>query len=322
MNGHARRRLAPALVTAVLLTACAGASAAVPTAGDPIKRTDPSALIVASFDFPESQILANVYADVLRARGYPAVVFENLGPREIVEPALSRGLVDVVPEYAGSALGFLSLGADAGSSNLTDTRERLARVLADDGLVALDPAPAEDANAIVVTRDTADLLRLRTISDLRGTAHGMTFGGPPECPERPLCLGGLRRTYGLSFRAFTPLDTGGPQTLQALRSDEVQVALLFTSDPAIEANHLVVLRDDLGLQPAENVVPVIRKAALDRYGPGVAEALDWVSAHLTSDALRELNGLVGLAGDTPAEAASGWLERLGVEADPTSGAAS
>ena len=81
------------------------------------------------------------------------------------------------------------------------------------------------------------------------------------------------------------------------------MALLFTSDPAIEANHLVVLRDDLGLQPAENVVPVIRKAALDRYGPGVAEALDWVSAHLTTDALRELNGLVALAGDTPAEAA-------------------
>ncbi len=100
------------------------------------------------------------------------------------------------------------------------------------------------------------------------------------------------------------------------------MALLFTSDPAIQANQLVVLRDDLGLQPAENVVPVIRKAALDRYGPGVAEALDWVSAHLTTDALRELNGLVGLAGDTPSDAAAEWLERLGVETDPAGGAAS
>jgi osmoprotectant transport system substrate-binding protein len=313
-----RRRIAPALAAALLLPACAGASAAVPTAGDPIHRTDPDAVIVASFDFPESQILANVYADVLRARGYPVRVFANLGPREVVQPALFRGLVDVVPEYAGSALAFLSLGKEQGSADVAETRRRLGAVLASRGLVALEAAPAEDTNAVVVTQDTADLLRLRTISDLRRVAHGMTFGGPPECPQRPLCLAGLRRTYGLSFRAFTPLDTGGPMTVAALRSGEVQAALLFSSDPAIEANHFVVLRDDWGLQPADNVVPVLRTAAVHRYGPGVAEALNWVSAHLTTDALRELNGLVDLAGDTPSEAAAEWLERLDVKVEGAS----
>ena len=137
----------------------------------------------------------------------------------------------------------------------------------------------------------------------------MDFGGPPECGQRPFCLLGLRRTYGLSFRNVFEVDAGGPLTLDALRTGRVEVALLFTSDPAIEANHLVVLRDDLGLQPAENVVPIIRSAALKRYGPGVADALDWVSGRLDTDALRELNGLVALAGDTPAEAAREWLDR-------------
>jgi osmoprotectant transport system substrate-binding protein len=301
----------------LLLTACAAGSAAAPTADDPIRRSDASALIVASFDFPESQALAYLYADVLRAHGYPVRVLANLGPREIVQPALARGLVDVVPEYAGSALAFLSLGADRGPASAADTLARLSEQLAARGLVALDAAPAEDANAVVVTRDTADLLRLQTISDLRRTAAGMTFGGPPECPERPFCLGGLRRLYGLSFRAFSPLDSGGPETLDALRTNHVQVALLFTSDPAIEANRLVVLRDDLGLQPAENVVPVIRAAALKRHGPGVATVLDEVSALLSTDALRELNGLIDIAGDAPAKAAAEWLERRGLATRPS-----
>jgi osmoprotectant transport system substrate-binding protein len=199
---------------------------------------------------------------------------------------------------------------------------RLRSALQGRGLVALDPAPAQDANAVVVTRDTAERLRLRDVSDLRSVAGKMDFGGPPECRQRPFCLLGLRRTYGLSFRNVFEIDAGGPLTLDALLTGRVEVALLFTSDPAIEANHLVVLKDDLGLQPAENVVPVIRKAALDRYGPGVAGALDWVSAHLSTDALRELNGLVALAGDTPADAAREWLGRQGVQVASTAPAAS
>jgi osmoprotectant transport system substrate-binding protein len=127
-----------------------------------------------------------------------------------------------------------------------------------------------------------------------------------------LCLLGLRRTYGLSFRNVYELDASGPLTLDALLTGRVQAAELFTSDPAIEANRLVVLRDDLGLQPSENVIPVIRAAALTRYGPGVAGALDWVSSRLDTGALRDLNGLVTLAGHTPAEAAEEWLKGEGL----------
>jgi osmoprotectant transport system substrate-binding protein len=236
-----------------------------------------------------------------------------VGARELVEPALHRGLVDLVPEYTGSALAFLSLGADDGTAGTADTMGRLRSALRGRGLLALDPAPAQDANAVVVTRETAERLHLRDVSDLRSVAGGMDFGGPPECAQRPFCLLGLRGTYGLSFRNVFEIDAGGPLTLDALRTGRVEVALLFTSDPAIEANRLVVLRDDLGLQPAENVVPVVRAAALQRYGPGVADGLDWVSGRLDTDALRELNGLVALVGDTPAEAAQEWLGRQGVE---------
>jgi osmoprotectant transport system substrate-binding protein len=312
MTPVARRSRVAVVVAATLLTACAPAAARVPTVSDPVMRTDPGALIVASFDFPESEILANVYAEGLRARGYPVRVLEGVGPRELVEPALHRGLVDIVPEYAGSALAFLSLGANDGTSSTADTVAQLRQVLAGRGLTALEPAEAQDANAVVVTRDTADMLRLQNVSDLRSVAAGMDFGGPPECAQRPFCLLGLRRTYGLSFRNAFEFDAGGALTLDALLTGRAQAALLFTSDPAIEANRLVVLRDDLGLQPAENVIPVIRAASLKRYGPGVGEALDWVSARLDTDALRELNGLVALAGDTPADAAREWLSRQGL----------
>ena len=121
MTPVARRSCAAAVVAATFLTACGPSAARVPTVSDPIRRTDPQALIVASFDFPESEVLANVYADVLQSRGYPARVMENVGARELVEPALYRGLVDLVPEYTGSALAFLSLGADNGTASTADT---------------------------------------------------------------------------------------------------------------------------------------------------------------------------------------------------------
>ena len=123
------------------------------------------------------------------------------------------------------------------------------------GLVAGRPAAAQDGNAIVVTAATAARYRLRTISDLAKVAGHLIFGGPPECVENPSCLPGLKLVYGLRFREFVPLDSGGPLTRQALLDGDVSVALLFTTDPAIRAQHLVVLTDNRGLQPAENVVP-------------------------------------------------------------------
>ena len=126
------------------------------------------------------------------------------------------GLVQLVPEYAGSALQFFSLGRLSATPDAAAANKALAASVAGRGLVAARPAPAQDANAIVVTAATAARYRLRSIADLARVAPRLMFGGPPECPGRAYCLRGLKRVYGLRFKAFTPLDAGGPLTLQAL----------------------------------------------------------------------------------------------------------
>jgi osmoprotectant transport system substrate-binding protein len=271
----------------------------------------PQIIRVAAFSFTESEILAEVYSQALRADGFPTGPVVRAGPRELVQPALAEGLVDLVPEYAGSALGFLTLGATTGSADVEETHEALTRVVARSGLVALEPAPAQDSNAIVVTRATADRFALRDISDLRGVAEQLTFGGPPECADRHLCLRGLASVYGLDFREFVPLDSGGPLTVQALRSGGIDVALLFTTDPAIVSEGFVVLNDDRGLQPSENVTPLLRRQVLTTHGDGVVDTLDAVSAHLTTAALRSMIQEVAEGQRAPAVAAS-WLADQGL----------
>ena len=146
-----------------------------------------------------------------------------------------------------------------------------------------------------------------SIADLARAAPQLVFGGPPECPERAYCLPGLQRTYGLRFKAFIPLDAGGPLTLQALEAGSIDVALLFTTDPAILARHLVVLADDRGLQPAENITPLVRKDVIVRYGPNLVALLNRISALLDTGTLRALDAQVELDGHGPRSVARAWL---------------
>jgi len=264
-------------------------------------------ITVGSFNFPESVLLAYVYADVLAAKGYPVRVLPDLGTRELVDPALMADLIQLVPEYTGSALEFVSLGQVRATASAGTTASALATYMAGRGLVIGRPAAAQDGNAIVVTAATAARYRLRTISDLAQVAARLVFGGPPECPERAYCLPGLRLVYGLRFREFVPLDAGGPLTRQALAAGDIGAALLFTTDPAIQAQHLVALADNRGLQPAENVVPVLRRATASRYGPGLLAALDAVSARLSTAALASLDAQVQLDGQAPQAVAERWL---------------
>jgi osmoprotectant transport system substrate-binding protein len=262
---------------------------------------------VGSFNFPESVLLAHIYAGALAAKGFPVRVLPDLGTRELVDPALMNGLIQLVPEYTGSALDFLSLGQQAATSDAAGTYRSLARSAERRGLVAARPAPAQDANAIVVTTATAARYHLRSISDLAEAAPNLVFGGPPECRERADCLPGLKRIYGLRFRTFVPTDTGGPLTLQALDAGQIGAALLFTTDPGIPDRHLVVLKDNRALQPAENITPLIRRSTVERYGPRLLATLNAVSARLTTATLLHLNERVQLAGLKPQTVASGWL---------------
>ena len=295
----------------VALSACTSSSGHVSSAaGKPAGRLG-AVITVGSFDFPESVLLAEIYGQALAADKFPVRILPNLGPREVVDPALADGLVQLAPEYAGSALEFFSLGRLSATSNAGAATRALAGSVAGRGLVAARPAPAQDANAIVVTAATAARYGLRSIADL-ARVPGLVFGGPPECPGRAYCLPGLKRAYGLRFKAFIPLDAGAPLTRQALEAGYIGVALLFTTDPDIPARHLVVLADDRGVQPAENVTPLVRRDVIVRYGPHLVAVLNKVSALLDTGTLRALDARVELAGQDPRLVAGSWLRTHGL----------
>jgi len=297
---------------AVALSACTSpGSNSLSAGGEPAGRPG-MVIAVGSFDFPESVLLAQIYGQALAADKFPVRIMPNLGPREVVDPALMDGLLQVVSEYTGSALEFFSLGRLSATSDTGAANTALAESVAGHGLVAARPAAAQDANALVVTATTAARYGLRSIADLAKVAPGLVFGGPPECPARAYCLPGLKRVYGLRFKAFTPLDAGGPLTLQALETGYIGVALLFTTDPGIPARHLVVLADDRGLQPAENITPLVGRDAIARYGPRLLATLNTVSAMLDTGTLRALDARVEIAGHDARQVAASWLLSRGL----------
>jgi osmoprotectant transport system substrate-binding protein len=151
-------------------------------------------------------------------------------------------------------------------------------------------------------------------------ASTLVFGGPPECPDRPFCLIGLEETYGLEFGEFRPLDTGGPLTVEALANGEIDVGLMFTSDPTIEARDFVLLEDDRQLQRADNLVPIVGQSILDD-NPAIADLLNSVSAPLTQEELIELNRQSTEDRQDPADIAAAWLQEQGLldGADPALG---
>ncbi|HEX6262157.1 MAG TPA: ABC transporter substrate-binding protein [Actinomycetota bacterium] len=301
-------RRAALLLILVLATACVGRPP------ETASTSGVDLITIGSFDFSESEILAEIYAQALTLRGYRVERILRVGPRELVEPALEEGLIDLVPEYLGTALEFMTHGRGTATADVNASHQALQRELSTRGIAVLEPAPAQNANGVVVTRETADRYGLERISDLAPLASELVIGGPPECPERPLCLQGLGRLYGLRFREFVPTDAGGPLTAGFLDAGEIDVAVLFTTSGYLGEDGYVLLEDDRGLQPAENVVPVVRGEVLRRYGAPLRDLLDDISSRLEAEDLIELNRSVDLEGQHPARAASGWLTANGYAA--------
>jgi osmoprotectant transport system substrate-binding protein len=304
------RYLLPVLI-ALALPSCVGTGLGPVEARTPAVVTGDGAITVASFDFPESVLLAEIYAQALEAKGFTVKRALNLGARELVEPALERGLVEFVPEYLGTALQFVTRSQAAPTADVEAAHRELAQAFVDRDIVVLASAPAQDANALAVTAQTAAEHDLRTISDLIPIAGRLVLGGPPECPDRPLCLPGLQATYGLHFEGFQGLDASGPLTAAALASGEVDVALLFTTDADIRTRGFVVLEDDRKLQPAENVTPVVRSEIVASYGSRFTDAVDAVSTLLTTQGLGEMNQSVSL-GEVTQQVAADWLRSKGL----------
>lgn len=263
-------------------------------------------IVVGSADFPESQLLATLYAQALSAKGVKVTTKLNIGSREVYMPALLDGSIDLIPEYAGATLSYLDKNATAHEPH--DVAVALEKALPA-GITMLTPSSAQDSDVLAVTQATADKYQLKTIADLAPLASKLVLGGPPEWKTRKEGVVGLKEIYGLTFKSFKTLDVGGPITLSALINGQVDAADMTATDPAMVVNKLVALVDSKNLFPAQNIVPLI---AAKKSNDTVIAALNAVSAALTTQDLIEMNGR--LANRESFDTVAGdWLKAHGLK---------
>ena len=299
---------AASLALALLLGACGSGEGDEGTTGTGGTEERGSVTVGVSAAFAENQIVAEMYAQVLEEAGYTVDRQLDLGQREISQPALESGEIHIKPEYLGSLLLYLDPKAEASGDPQANV-DLLTPLLEEDGIALLEPSEANDTNAFVVTQETADEHGLASMSDLAPVAGDLTLGGPPECPERPFCIPGLKDTYGVTFGDFKPLDVGGPLTVAALDSGKIDVALLFSTSSVIGDKGWVLLEDDQNLQTAENITPVVSEDVLNDE---ITELLNAVSAELTTENMTELNGRVEIDKEDPATVATDFLTEAGL----------
>lgn len=286
-----RNRTAGATLTALTaLTALTLTLSACGADSDPLDDTpstdagSSSAITIGSANFPESELLAEVYAQALEAEDVEVERSFNIGARELYLKALDDGSIDLIPEYNGALLSALSEGgAPEGVSSSEEVLAALQDVLPD-GTEVLEQSEAQDKDTLSVTRETADEYGLTSITDLADVADQLVVGAGPEWAERYQGLLGLKEVYGVQFKEFRPLDAGGPLTKGALLNGSIDVGNIFSTDSAIETNDLVVLEDPEDLYLAENILPLIRSELNDEK---VSDALNAVSAALTTENLTE-----------------------------------
>lgn len=273
-------------------------------ASPPVEK---GSITVGSDSFYEAQIVGAMYALVLEAAGYDVTSQLDLDSREVRLPAMESGEIDVAPEYIATLLSVID--PESPEANTPEGgAETLAPLLEEMGLELLEPSDVVNVNAFVVTPETADEYGLTAVSDLAGPAGDLVLGAPSECPKRPYCIPGLEETYGVVFGDFKPLDYG-TATMQALQAGAIDVALLFSTDPLIEQNGLVLLDDDMNLQKADNITPLIRSEVLTDE---IAELLNAVSAALTTDNITPLNARVLVDQEDPEDVARDFLEENGL----------
>ena len=290
----------------VILAAC-GSSGEGRTPRGPGEPKD-TIVVGVSGAFTENQLVAEMYAQVLEGAGYTVERQFDLRSREISQNALESGLIDLKPEYLSSLLLFLDPNARPADDPAGVVRQD-SELLESKGITVLTPSPAQDTNEFVANARTAQRFNLTTMSSLAPVAGQLTFGGPPECAQRPFCLPGLNRVYGILFKDFKALDVGGPQTIAALKADEVQIGLLFSTDPSISENGFVPLVDDKHFQNAENITPVIRT---DKLNAEIQELLGAVSARLSTTNVTELVGKVVIDKQNVAAVARHFLAANGL----------
>ena len=312
MSRPARVALA---VAALVLAGCGDASEGdAPRPRGAIERTASSAgvaITVGSKNFTEQEVLGELYAQGLRAAGFEVATSLNLGDEMIARRSLERRVIDGYPEYTGTVL--VSLCERAPRDLPQDPRDAFVAArdcLREDGVTAFAPTPFSSTNEVGVKRAVARRLRLRTISDLRRVDQDLTLYGAPECPRRRDCLAGLKAEYGLDFRRFAPVPIAERHAV--LNRGERVASIVFSTDPQIDRQDIVVLEDDRRLFPPAQSAFVLDGKLAERHGREIGRVVAQVQKGLTEDTMRELNARVDLDGRSPAEAAKGYLRDTGL----------
>ena len=301
-----------AAILCLVAAACSSTSSS-PAAGstpgsNPLAGGAPAgAVVVGSANFPEDELLAEIYLQALQAKGIKATPKFNLGAREIYYPQIQRGAITIIPEYNGDLLGEEVDPSSPASTTAQADAGLTARLPST--LEILNPAPAQDKDSLTVTQATAAKYHLTSIGSLNPYAQDLVFGGPPELRTRPDGLAGLKKNYGLTLKGFDPLDESGPITLAALTDGKIQVAALFTTTPQILTDHLVVLADPKANFAVDNVVPLVYKPAMNAT---IIAVLNAISAKLTTALLLQMDNAIITQHANYATVAAGFLKAAGL----------
>jgi osmoprotectant transport system substrate-binding protein len=291
----------PFIVAALVASAC----------GDATSGGAKPAITIGSTNFSEQLVLGELYSQILESNGYAVTRKFNLGNREIVFPALQSGQIDMEADYLATLLAFVDKTA-TGSTDPKATATALQSALTPKGVTVLDYAPAVDQNGFVVTKATADKYKLVKLSDVAPIGSQLVLGGPAECPNREFCALGLKNKYGITFKEFKALDTGGALTVQALVGGLIDVGLLFTSDATIAVRGFVLLADDKQLQLSDNVAPVVRNDYLTKAGDDFKKVVNSIAPKLSTAELTGMNKLVEVDKKDPKDVAKEWLKKQGL----------
>jgi len=295
---------------AMLATACGGDDNQLDSTDS--GNQDKGAVVIGSAGFTEIQLMAEMYKLLLDKAGYTSSI-KVVQNREVYEPALEKGDIDVVPDYAATMVEFLNIKANGEGAALKASNDKDETVAALNelgeplGIKALDAAEAVDQNAFVATTEVA-ADKGSKLSDWDG--ESVVLAATEECPDRPFCQPGLEKTYGLTVTEVLPLGFGTAQVKEAVTSGKAQLGLTGTTDATLEDLGLVVVEDDKGLQLADNLVPVVGKDFAD--DTELAEALNALAGELTTEDLAGLNKKVDGERMKEADVAKEFLESKGL----------
>jgi osmoprotectant transport system substrate-binding protein len=269
-------------------------------------------LTIGSKNFPEQEILGEIYAQALGAAGYKVKSDLNLGSETVAHKAVQSGAISGYPEYASTALtSFFGLEPEEVPSDANEAWEKANEEFEKEGLVAFEPTPFASANAVGTLKKTAEKYGLKDVSDLEGVSEKLSLYGSPECRQRIDCLAGLEELYGLKFKSFHPVDISLRYTV--LEKGQADLSILFTTDPQLSAekDKFVILEDDKHVFPAGNVIFVTTPKVVEKAGPDYEKTIVEVQKGLTLPVMQELDARVELEKQTPKEAAAAYLKSAG-----------